>query len=76
MIDFKKGDEVWWFEFPDQNLCRVEEIELNHGIFNYRDEKYIRLVHGSISYKDVDLFKSKDIAIDIMINHLNKMRTK
>ena len=75
MTDFKDGDEVWWFEFPDQGLGQMREVILESGIFEGLDHEYIRLQwQRSIRYIDVDVFHSKQEAIDAMLKRLDEFK--
>lgn len=76
MSDFKVGDEVWWFEFPEQSLGLMKDIFLKSSIVcEAIDDKYIGVEACHSLHKfDIDLYRSKQDAIDAMINHIEKLR--
>jgi hypothetical protein len=68
MYEFKKGYEVWWFEFPC-NFGKMEQIKLEHGLFSeYRDGRIFIECDSpkiiiSLDTKNVDTYPSKIAAI-------------
>jgi hypothetical protein len=76
MNDFKVGDEIWWFEYPDQCMGLLRDVVLKHAnVIQGWDDKYIELDCGhSLHIFDVQIFRSKSEAIDAMIARLQELR--
>jgi hypothetical protein len=79
MNEFNAGDEIWWFEGPDQNLIHdLECLQLLNGIYlGIEDETYYfskdksGYKHGL--WKGNAYFKSKKEATEGLIEYLNKL---
>ena len=77
MNNFKPGDEIWYFQFPEGcGGFMVGEVELHKSIISHErpySDNYYSVQWGEIR-KDVDLFKSKDEAINAMIKRLEELK--
>lgn len=76
---FKEGDRVWWFEYPEQCVGKLQCIAINSDmvIENTRSalsEEYVLLRGGALKHTDVDIFKSREEAFDAIIKYLEKLR--
>lgn len=75
MHDFKMGDEVWWFEFPEQGAGLMSEVVLKNSIIcETMDDKYLGVEACHALHRfDIDLYHSKVQAIDAMLEQLRKI---
>ncbi len=72
MSDFKEGDEIWWFEGPDQNLItELQDLELCHSHLVKEENDYIWTKECCLAKVEVNAyFKSKGEAINALVNYL------
>ncbi len=71
MSDFKVGDIVYWFEYPEQCLGFTQEIALNKSIVSNHYENSIGIKEGGcISLIDVDIYHSRREAINALAARL------
>lgn len=76
MNDFKMGDEIWWFEFPEQCMGLMRDVVLKSSIVcETIDDKYfgVEACH-SLHRFDIDLYHSKNEAIDAMLKRLDQFK--
>lgn len=73
MKDFKKGDEAWFFTDSGCNQLDICDMDLSNEIVEYSDDC------GMLGTESTEVnadwcFKSKDEAIDALIEHLESQR--
>lgn len=79
MTEFKIGDELWWFEGPEQSvLLDPNDLEINNDIIlsicdthYWLSDKNTGLIKSSNFY-----FKCKQHAIVSMIKRLEELKNK
>lgn len=82
MSDFKEGDRVWWFEFPEQcigknediAICSNEVIAIANVPMVFENGECFIFKNGSISRALVDIYKSRAEAFEGLIKYLERLR--
>lgn len=78
MSDFKVGDRIWWFEYPEQCLGKNEDIAICSDIITKvvspTSGNCLILQVGAIGLSYVDVYKSREEAFDGLIKYLERLR--
>lgn len=74
MEEFEIGDKVWWFEFPEQCVGKTKDITVCSDVFVRKDDSILYLENEMIGFNHVDVYKSKNDAIDAMVNYMQQLR--
>lgn len=82
MSDFKVGDRVWWFEYPEQcvgknediAICSNEVIAIADSPMGFQNAECFIFKNGSLSRVLLDVYKSREEAFDGLIKYLERLR--
>ncbi len=73
-MNFKEGDEAWWFEYPEQCLGRTSDIALKNSIICKVDNEYMVLDIGhSLRIFDVDVYHSREDALEAILERIEQI---
>jgi hypothetical protein len=67
LMKLTKGQEIYWFTYPDDNYGFLSSVELIRGTVTGEDEIYIHTDNGTLRKSDVEIFSSIEQAIDRMV---------